>query len=60
MEKMDSAKEDPEILAHRKTTEDDKATEGVGILLGDPKKAVVQTFYSDHSCHVRADHLQPE
>jgi len=39
---MDSAKEDVELLAHRKTTEDDKATEGVGILLGDPKKALVK------------------
>ena len=34
--KIDSAKEDPETLAN------DKATEGMGILLGDPKKALVK------------------
>ncbi len=34
--KIESAKEDLEILAHN------KATEGVGILLGDPKKALVK------------------
>ena len=33
---MDSGKEDTELLAH------DKATKGVGILLGDPKKAVIK------------------
>ncbi|MHB8103592.1 MAG: MATE family efflux transporter [Methanosarcina sp.] len=33
---MDSAKEDTEFPAH------DRATEGVGILLGDPKKAVIK------------------
>jgi len=37
---MDSEKEDPEILAHRKTADYSKTTEGVNILLGDPKKAV--------------------
>jgi putative MATE family efflux protein len=40
--KMNSAKEDPEIFAHRKTTEDYKATRGVDILLGDPKKALIK------------------
>jgi len=40
--KMDSAKEDPEIFAHCKTTEDDKATRGVDILLGDPKKTLIK------------------
>ena len=39
---IDPAKEDAESLAHRKMTEDSKTTEGVGILLGDPKKAVLK------------------
>jgi len=55
---MDSVKEDPKNPSHLETTEDGKETEGVNILLGDPKKAVfnlsipiivamsVQTIYS--------------
>lgn len=56
--KMDSEKEEVDLLAHRKTADSSKTTEGVNILLGDPKKAVfnlsipiivamaVQTVYS--------------
>lgn len=40
--KIDSAKEDVELLANHKITEDGTATEGVGILLGDPKKALIK------------------